>query len=206
MLFTAEQVEGIRNGQITVTFRRWKRPQAKAGRFQRTAAGMIKIDSVDIVSPLEVPAEDAIRAGFRSRQELLDWLSGEDSAYRVAFHREGTDERATLQQALPNAEELADIERRLSRMDNNSPRGPWTLETLDLIGRHPGIRSGDLAVQIGVEKHLFKTDVRRLKQLGLTISLEVGYRLSPRGRALLDYLTSRRTATAQPAGPGQTSA
>jgi ribosomal protein S19E (S16A) len=28
--------------------------------------------------------------------------------------------------------------------------------------------------------------VRKLKELGLTESLEVGYRLSPRGRALLD--------------------
>ena len=34
----------------------------------------------------------------------------------------------------------------------------------------------------------FKRDVRRLKELGLTESLEVGYRLSPRGRALLARL------------------
>jgi hypothetical protein len=32
----------------------------------------------------------------------------------------------------------------------------------------------------------FKRDVRKLKELGLTESLEVGYRLSPRGAALLD--------------------
>ena len=38
----------------------------------------------------------------------------------------------------------------------------------------------------GRERHPFKTDVRKLKELGLTESLEVGYRLSPRGRALLD--------------------
>jgi len=30
--------------------------------------------------------------------------------------------------------------------------------------------------------------VRKLKELGLTESLEVGYRLSPRGRALLERL------------------
>ena len=36
----------------------------------------------------------------------------------------------------------------------------------------------------------FKRDVRKLKNLGLTISLEVGYRLSPRGEAYL-----RRTPT-----------
>jgi hypothetical protein len=32
----------------------------------------------------------------------------------------------------------------------------------------------------------FKTDVRKLKGLGLTESLEVGYRLPPRGQAWLE--------------------
>jgi len=35
----------------------------------------------------------------------------------------------------------------------------------------------------------FKRRVRQLKELGLTESLEVGYRLSPRGRAVLKDLT-----------------
>jgi hypothetical protein len=38
---------------------------------------------------------------------------------------------------------------------------------------------------VGREKLPFKRDVRKLKELGLTESLLVGYRLSPRGRALL---------------------
>jgi hypothetical protein len=36
---------------------------------------------------------------------------------------------------------------------------------------------------MGRETLPFKRDVRKLKELGLTESLEVGYRLSPRGRA-----------------------
>lgn len=36
-----------------------------------------------------------------------------------------------------------------------------------------------------MEKGLFKTRVRRLKALGLTESLETGYRIFPRGKALL---------------------
>jgi hypothetical protein len=40
---------------------------------------------------------------------------------------------------------------------------------------------------MGYDRPAFKLDVRKLKRLGLTESLEVGYRLSPRGRA---YLTS----------------
>jgi ribosomal protein S19E (S16A) len=55
-----------------------------------------------------------------------------------------------------------------------------------LIGRNPGVRAGDLASQFGQERAAFKVNVRKLKGLGLTESLETGYRLSPRGRALLD--------------------
>ena len=42
-----------------------------------------------------------------------------------------------------------------------------------------------VAARLGRDRKSFKTDVRKLKELGLTESLEVGYRLSPRGRAWL---------------------
>ena len=57
---------------------------------------------------------------------------------------------------------------------------------LRLIAEHPGVRAGDLADHRGQERLAFKADVRKLKALGLTESLDVGYRLSPRGRAWLD--------------------
>ena len=201
MLFTRKQIEGIRGGRITLTFRKWKRPQAAPGRFQRTAAGMIKIDSVDVVAPETISEEDAGRAGFASKAALLKWLDGEREPYRVAFHLEGIDERELLREALPSAEELAEIAQRLARMDGSSPRGAWTAETLELIRDNPGRRAGDLAAEAAVDTPTFKKDVRRLKALGLTISLEVGYRLSPRGESVLGYLRSRRTAKAQQPGP-----
>ena len=45
----------------------------------------------------------------------------------------------------------------------------------------------ELAASFGLEKRVFKPRVRRLKELGLTISLSPGYRLSPRGEALLKH-------------------
>jgi hypothetical protein len=39
----------------------------------------------------------------------------------------------------------------------------------------------------------FKRRVRQLKELGLTESLEVGYRLSPRGRTVLARLVGNRS-------------
>ena len=64
-------------------------------------------------------------------------------------------------------------------------RGPWTRQVLRLIAENPGVRAPDLAASLGRDTLAFKRDVRRLKELGLTISLPVGYELSPRGRAYL---------------------
>jgi hypothetical protein len=66
-----------------------------------------------------------------------------------------------------------------------SAYGPWTAAVLEVIAARPGVRATDLAASFGRETQPFKLDVRKLKNLGLTISLEVGYRLSPRGEAYL---------------------
>ena len=59
-----------------------------------------------------------------------------------------------------------------------------------MIESHPGRRAPDLAAHFGREVQPFKTDVRKLKNLGLTLSLTVGYRLSPRGEAYLSTVRS----------------
>ena len=63
---------------------------------------------------------------------------------------------------------------------------PWTAATLAIIGAHPQIAASRLAAKLGRETAPFKVDVRKLKKLGLTQSFEVGYEISPRGRAYLD--------------------
>lgn len=74
---------------------------------------------------------------------------------------------------------------RLERMDRGDP---WTLRTLRLISERPGTRAANLASMMGSETLPFKARVRKLKELGLTESLEVGYRLSPRGKAFIEHL------------------
>jgi hypothetical protein len=53
---------------------------------------------------------------------------------------------------------------------------------LKLIADRPEVRAPDLAASLGLETLVFKRDVRKLKALGLTESLTVGYRISPRGQ------------------------
>jgi hypothetical protein len=63
-----------------------------------------------------------------------------------------------------------------------------------LIAAQPGVVARELAAGVGLPRDDFKVRVRRLKELGLTESLEVGYRLSPRGRAYLDATTPETPA------------
>jgi hypothetical protein len=126
-----------------------------------------------------------------SLADLLRQLDrhGDGPVYRVDFHHVGADPREALRQdaELPE-QELARLRARLDRLDLAARDGPWTVAALRLIADRPGVRAGDLAEAAGRERLAFKTDVRKLKELGLTESLEVGYRLSPRGRALLERL------------------
>jgi hypothetical protein len=194
VLFKRHVLDGLADGTITVAFRRWARPRVRAGSKLRTAAGVLAVDAVDEVPTTGITEDDARRAGFSSRSTLLDDLASQrhGRVYRIELHVAGPDPRVELRgrDAL-TGDELAEVERRLARLDAASRHGAWTLAVLRLIRDRPEVRAGDLAPTRGQETLAFKRDVRKLKELGLTESLEVGYRLSARGRAVLDRLGKR---------------
>ena len=194
MLFKRHVLDGLADGTITVVFRRWARPRVRAGSKLRTAVGVLSIDAVDELDFAGITDDDVRRSGFLSRTALLDDLASQRDGrvYRIALHVAGPDPRVELRgrDAL-TGDELADVERRLARLDAASRHGAWTLAVLRLIRDRPEVRAADLAPTRGQETLAFKRDVRKLKELGLTESLEVGYRLSARGRAVLDRLGGR---------------
>lgn len=189
MLFTKEFWPGIADGSITATFRRWRKPQAVAGRRYRTPAGMIETTAVDVISADEVTPADARAAGFATPEELVGQLRGapDTPLYRIRFrHVDEPDPRDVLaNDADLSADDVAGITGRLDRLDRASRIGPWTRQTLRLIADHPRRRAPDLAEMVGRDTQPFKRDVRKLKNLGLTLSFNPGYELSPRGRAYL---------------------
>ena len=189
MLFRALTLAGLADGTITIAFRRQRRPTVRAGGTLTTAIGVLAIDDVRVVDDDEITTDDARRAGHASRDDLLADLGPDEEVrrlYRVELHLAGPDPRvARRAQVAFTADDVADLERRLGRLDTASTHGPWTADVLTLIDAQPGVRAGDLAEQLGRERLAFKADVRKLKELGLTESLEVGYRLSLRGRAWL---------------------
>lgn len=191
MLFKRQTLDELAAGTVDLAFRRWRRPTVRPGTMQRTVIGVVAITSVDVVAAEQLTDDDAHRAGYRSRAELLSWLDGrqEGEVYRIGLHLAGADPRIALRDnADLDDSELAEVHKRLSRLDSASRHGRWTQQVLRLIERRPGQRAPDLAATMGREKLPFKADVRKLKELGLTESLPIGYRLSPRGQFVLDSL------------------
>lgn len=186
MLFKRPVLDAIAAGEIDLAFRRFKRPTVRAGGTLRTAVGVLAIDAVEPIDEADVTDAEARRAGCASRAELLAGLRREGRLYRIALHLAGPDPRLALRQETDlTAADVAELDRRLACYDAASRRGPWTETTLKLIADHPATGAVELARRAGVEKKWFKTNVRKLKALGLTESLRRGYRLSPRGRSFL---------------------
>lgn len=202
LLFQKRFHAGLVDGSIRLTFRRWEKPHVRqGGRYRCHPIGVLEVERVQRVPVLAITEEDARAAGFTSRDELLAFMAdgpagavGPDSeVWRVALHHGGDGDRVEI--ALDDqlsSEQVATLARRLERL------GPWTIPTLRLIRRRPRVAASVLARSLGRERDPFKMDVRKLKRLGLTQSFEVGYELSPRGRALLARLPRRR-AGAKPA-------
>jgi len=181
MLFRQDDLRRIIKGEVTLAFRRWTKPGASTGGRQRTNLGVVAFDSVAIVAEDSLTDADARAAGHADRAALLASLRGREGAiYRIALSPAGEDARLALREEVGD---LAGLAAKLDRMDG---KAPWTRTTLRLIAEYPATRAADLAARLGLETLVFKRAVRRLKELGLTESLEVGYRLSPRGRAFLD--------------------
>lgn len=190
VLFPGPVVERIERGEITLAFRRWKRPTVVAGGALHSPAGLLAIEEVTIVTEADITEADARDAGYDTVDQVIASLQhGDDrTLYRIRFRRAGDDPRHALRaDADLDDVQIAAIDAQLDRWDAASKTGPWTADVLRLIAARPAESSADLVADRPEERHVFKRRVRHLKKLGLTESLDVGYRLSPRGQAYLEH-------------------
>lgn len=187
MLFRRAVLDAIATGDVHLAFRRWDRPRVAVGTRLRTQVGVLEVIAVDEVDPAVVRDADARAAGLADAAAVIGDPEDTRALYRVGLRHVGEDPRLALREAVPDAEEVAAVRARLDAFDARSRRGPWTRVTLDLIAEHPATVARDLAARIDREVLAFKRDVRVLKELGLTESLGTGYRLSPRGEAVLGH-------------------
>ena len=194
LMFTSEDHERVANGDITVTWRLWKYAHVKAGKVYATNfpfGGSIVVEDVREVPAGEITDADALEVGQPDASSLIEYarshtgreVSSETLLYRVRFHFDPLDP--------PKPEySLDEVAKRLDRLDKASRTGPWTLSTLRLIEENPGVVSRELAPQMDMARADFKLNVRKLKALGLTLSLTVGYELTELGLSYLDSVDS----------------
>jgi len=192
MLLPLKVAQGVRDGSVTLAFRRWKKQDVEPGRRFTTAAGMVRVESVEVVDADAITDEEAQQAGWPDAARLRKRLDPDESlpTYRVRLVWDGEDPRIALREdATLSDDDVGKLDARLQRLDAASSSGAWTMATLALIREHPQRRAPDLAEMVGRETAPFKLDVRKLKALGLTRSFAVGYEISPRGHAYLERTT-----------------
>lgn len=195
MLFKQTQLKGIRSGDITLAFRKWRKPTVKSGTLLKTAIGQVEIKEVTPWTLSKITKREATLAGYETREMLLEMLNqiGEGEIYRIKLGYHSPDPRLALRQrSTLTVDEVITLKSKADRLDKNSSEGPWTNRVLTAIANNKGLRAEDLARKLGYEKMWLKTNIRKLKNLGLTISLEVGYEISPRGKIFLKELNRDR--------------
>ena len=189
MLFKTKFSTLIKSKKLETAIRKWTRPTVKENGTLITAAGQLRITSVKKIKYNEITDREIIEAGYANRKELDRELDRKTAGeiYRIKFKLEGDDPRIKLREH----EDLSDVEldtlrKKFQALDARSEIKGWPLRILEAIDKEPGVLAIQLAKKLGYEKMWFKLHVRKLKNLGLTISLERGYKISPRGKVFLE--------------------
>ena len=190
MIFKTNHLLGIKSGEITLAFRKWEKPGVKSGSAIRNEMGVIGIEDIKQVSLASITESDAVNSGYNNRDELIAALSKVEKGkiFRIRLRYRSADPRIKLRgQGSLTDEDFEKLKKKLDRLDQ-AAGGPWTMKYLKLIQKYPERRAGDLADMIRMERLAFKVNVRKLKNLGLTISHEVGYSVSPLGEWVMGKL------------------
>ena len=92
MQFSRELHDDIAAGDITLTFRLWRRRQVKVGGRYRVGPVQIEVDEMELVPFSSITAADVRRAGepdratLRARAAHAGPIEDDTMVYRIAFH------------------------------------------------------------------------------------------------------------------------
>jgi len=194
MLLNKRELDAIKNGTLTVLFRRWRRASVKTGGTLRTAIGVVRFIRVEAIDPDRVREIEVKAAGFASRRAMLESLDNRaGELYRIELAHDGPDPRLNLREDTHiDGGVFEELRAKLDRLDARSSVGPWTRRVLREIEQRPNVPAREIAASTGYDKDWLKLNIRKLKNLGLTISHHPGYELSPRGKAVVQRLRQTR--------------
>lgn len=195
MLFKQEHLQGIQSGTVTKAFRKWAKPVVKNGSQIKTSIGVVEVIAIVKCKLSEIREIDAVQAGYQNLKSLSDLLNKIPlgDIFCITVRYKSADPRLELrEQTTLSDEELELLKNKVARLDQFSKQGSWTILILNAIRNHPKLKAADLAKKTGKEKDWLKLNIRKLKNLGLTISYEPGYTLSPLGMYFLDHVQADR--------------
>jgi hypothetical protein len=92
MEFSRELRDQVLLGDITVSFRLWRRPKVRVGGRYAVGPGMIEVDSIELLPFAQITAADVRRSGEPDRESLRQRAAHAGPIhdgtllYRVAFH------------------------------------------------------------------------------------------------------------------------
>jgi hypothetical protein len=90
--FSAELREAVLAGEITVSFRLWRRPKVKPGGRYRVGRGQIEVESVEVMPFSAITSDDVRRSGETDRESLrrraahAGPIADDTLLYRIEFH------------------------------------------------------------------------------------------------------------------------
>ncbi|MCF0040834.1 hypothetical protein [Dyadobacter fanqingshengii] len=191
MLIKQKHLEGIMSGDISLAFRKWKNLSVKKDSLLKTSIGVVKIMDITQTELDQISEDDAKQAGYENVNALIGELEKtvNGAIYKIQLSYHSPDPRIDLRQKsqIPD-EELEALKEKLLNLDKYSNQGKWTTKVLKAIRENPKLPAVELAAKVNKEKEWLKVNVRKLKNLGLTISHEPGYTLSPLGEYVLNSL------------------
>jgi len=90
--FSPELRDDVASGDITVSFRLWRRPKVKVGGRYPVGPVDIEVDSIELVPFSSVTRADVRRSGEQDREELrrraahAGPIDDDTLLYRIEFH------------------------------------------------------------------------------------------------------------------------
>lgn len=194
MLFKEIHLSGIKSGKITLAFRKWKKASVKIGCLLHTSIGLLEIHKIEPIHENDITNEDALKAGFADKPELLKSFTQNSTGtiFKISVGYHSADPRIKLrEQTKLSEQQFTDLKKKLERLDNQSKQGHWTRTILLTIKDNPNLHAIGIAKLTGFEKEWLKLNIRKLKNLGLTISHNVGYELSTFGKIFIQSLNDK---------------